>query len=139
MKDFRRLLRYVRPYLGRLVSAAVCSGFISLVFLGLLILIQPISELLFPGAEALAGAGAGVGAGAARPRPGSSGVAGLAGRAPAARAFAPSGRRGGWGPPAPSSRLFSGVCAPRGPSPRLPPLSGPPPAGGGGGGFWGSF
>ncbi|HKB07477.1 MAG TPA: ABC transporter transmembrane domain-containing protein [Candidatus Polarisedimenticolia bacterium] len=59
MKDFRRLLRYVRPYLGRLVSAAVCSGFISLVFLGLLILIQPISELLFPGAEALAGAGAG--------------------------------------------------------------------------------
>src|SRR5262245_4079033 len=59
MKDFRRLLRYVRPYLGRLLAAAVCSGFVSLVFLGLLVLIQPILELLFPGAATLAGTGAG--------------------------------------------------------------------------------
>src|SRR5262245_21374358 len=59
MNDFRRLLRYVRPYLGRLLAAAVCSGFVSLVFLGLLVLIQPILELLFPGAATLAGTAAG--------------------------------------------------------------------------------
>src|SRR5881296_80798 len=59
MKDFRRLLRYVRPYLGRLIAAAVCSVLISLVYVGLLVLIQPILELLFPGAVTLPGAAAG--------------------------------------------------------------------------------
>ena len=53
MKDFRRLLRYVRPYVGRLIAAAVCSVLVSLVYLGLLVLIQPILELLFPGATTL--------------------------------------------------------------------------------------
>jgi len=59
MKDFRRLLSYVRPYLGRLIAAAVCSAFVSLVLLGLLVLIQPILELLFPGATTLPGAAGG--------------------------------------------------------------------------------
>src|SRR2546426_10425558 len=59
MKDILRLLRYVRPYVGRLAAAAVSSALISLVYLGLLALIQPILELFFPGASTLAGAGAG--------------------------------------------------------------------------------
>src|SRR5438876_7213596 len=59
MKDILRLLRYVRPYVGRLAAAAVSSALISLVYLGLLALIQPLLELFFPGASTLAGAGAG--------------------------------------------------------------------------------
>src|SRR2546428_14056956 len=59
MKDFRRLVRYVRPYFGRLIAAAACSVFVSLVYLGLLGLIQPILELLFPGATTLPGTAAG--------------------------------------------------------------------------------
>src|SRR2546426_8507733 len=59
MKDILRLLRYVRPYVGRLAAAAVSSALISLVYLGLLALIQPILELFFPGASTLAGAGGG--------------------------------------------------------------------------------
>src|SRR5438034_2570312 len=59
MKDILRLLRYVRPYVGRLAAAAVSSALISLVYLGLLALIQPLLELFFPGASTLAGAGGG--------------------------------------------------------------------------------
>ena len=58
MNDILRLLRYVRPYVGRLVAAAVSSALISLVYLGLLALIQPLSELFFPGASTLVGPGA---------------------------------------------------------------------------------
>ena len=59
MRDILRLLRYVRPYFGRLLAAAVSSALISLVYLGLLVLIQPILELFFPGASTLTGTGAG--------------------------------------------------------------------------------
>src|SRR2546422_729214 len=59
MKDFRRLLRYVRPYLGRLIAAAVCSVLISLVYVGLLVLIRPTLERRFRGAVTLRGAAAG--------------------------------------------------------------------------------
>jgi len=59
MRDILRLLRYVRPYFGRLLAAAVSSALISLVYLGLLVLIQPILELFFPGASTLTGSGAG--------------------------------------------------------------------------------
>src|SRR5437867_11560033 len=59
MRDILRLLRYVRPYVGRLTAAAVSSALISLVYLGLLVLIQPILELFFPGASTLVGAGPG--------------------------------------------------------------------------------
>ncbi len=44
MKDLLRLLRYVRPYLGRLVAAAICAVLISLTYLGLLGLIQPLLD-----------------------------------------------------------------------------------------------
>src|SRR5206468_3946379 len=59
MRDYRRLLLYVRPYLGRLVAAVVCSLLLSVVYLGLLGLIQPLLELMFPGASTLAIAGGG--------------------------------------------------------------------------------
>ncbi len=48
MKDILRLLRYVRPYAGRLAAAVACSILISLVYLGLLGLIQPILDEVFP-------------------------------------------------------------------------------------------
>jgi subfamily B ATP-binding cassette protein MsbA len=48
MSDFRRLLRYVRPYAGRLVAAVVASVLISFVYLGLMGLIQPIVDEIFP-------------------------------------------------------------------------------------------
>ncbi len=48
MKDLSRLLRYVRPYTGKLVFAVVCSVLISLTYLGLLSLIQPIFDEVFP-------------------------------------------------------------------------------------------
>jgi subfamily B ATP-binding cassette protein MsbA len=47
MKDFLRLMRYVRPYAGRLAAAAVFSVLISFVYLGLLGLIQPIFDQFF--------------------------------------------------------------------------------------------
>ncbi|MFQ5876968.1 MAG: ABC transporter ATP-binding protein [Acidobacteriota bacterium] len=51
MNDLLRLLRYVRPYLGRLVAAALSSILISLSYLGLLSLIQPFfDEVLARGA-----------------------------------------------------------------------------------------
>ena len=48
MKDVLRLLCYVRPYAGRLAAAVACSILISLVYLGLLGLIQPILDEVFP-------------------------------------------------------------------------------------------
>ncbi|HKN47050.1 MAG TPA: ABC transporter transmembrane domain-containing protein, partial [Candidatus Polarisedimenticolia bacterium] len=48
MKDLLRLLRYVRPYTARLTAAIVCSGLISLTYLGLVSLIQPIFDEVFP-------------------------------------------------------------------------------------------
>src|SRR6267143_3303165 len=84
MKDFRRLLRYVRPYLGRLIAAAVCSVLVSLVYLGLLGLIQPILELLFPGAATLPGAAAGK----LRPFDHLKNLLGAGGTAPAGSPFA---------------------------------------------------
>jgi subfamily B ATP-binding cassette protein MsbA len=48
MKDVLRLLRYVRPYTGRLAAAVACSILISLVYLGLLGLIQPILDEVLP-------------------------------------------------------------------------------------------
>jgi subfamily B ATP-binding cassette protein MsbA len=47
MKDLARLLRYIRPYWGRLLAAILCSGFISMTYLGLLGLIQPIFDEVF--------------------------------------------------------------------------------------------
>ncbi len=47
MKDLLRLLRYVRPYIGKLTAAVVCSILISLTYLGLLSLIQPIFDEVF--------------------------------------------------------------------------------------------
>jgi subfamily B ATP-binding cassette protein MsbA len=49
MKDLLRLLRYVRPYSGRLFAAVACSVLISVTYLGLLSLIQPIFDEVFPG------------------------------------------------------------------------------------------
>jgi ATP-binding cassette, subfamily B, bacterial MsbA len=47
MKDLQRLLRYVRPYVGRLVAAALSSALISVMLLGLLSLIRPIVDQFF--------------------------------------------------------------------------------------------
>ena len=47
MKDLARLLRYVRPYVRRLAAAVVCSGLVSLAYLGLFSLIQPIFDQVF--------------------------------------------------------------------------------------------
>lgn len=47
MKDLLRLLRYVRPYIGKLMAAVACSILISLTYLGLLSLIQPIFDEVF--------------------------------------------------------------------------------------------
>src|SRR6266850_7116596 len=47
MKDLVRLLRYVRPYVKRLAAAVVCSGLVSLAYLGLFSLIQPIFDQVF--------------------------------------------------------------------------------------------
>ena len=49
MKDFLRLLRYVRPYTGRLLFAVTCSIGISLTYVGLAGLIQPIFDEVLPG------------------------------------------------------------------------------------------
>jgi subfamily B ATP-binding cassette protein MsbA len=48
MKDLLWLLRYVRPYVGRIVAAAVCAVFISLCYLGLFSLVQPILDEIRP-------------------------------------------------------------------------------------------
>src|SRR5882724_5117577 len=47
MKDLLRLLRYVRPYAVRLAAAIACSILVSLTYLGLLSLIQPIFDEVF--------------------------------------------------------------------------------------------
>ena len=46
MKDFLRLLRYVRPYTARLSAAVVCSALISFAYLGLMSLIQPVFDIV---------------------------------------------------------------------------------------------
>jgi subfamily B ATP-binding cassette protein MsbA len=51
MKDLLRLLTYVRPHLGRLVAAAVCSVLVSLTYLGMISLIQPIFDEVFARAD----------------------------------------------------------------------------------------
>jgi subfamily B ATP-binding cassette protein MsbA len=48
MRDLLRLLGYVRPYTGRLLTAVLCSVLISLTYLGLLGMIQPIFDQVFP-------------------------------------------------------------------------------------------
>ena len=48
MTDILRLLRYVRPYVGRLAAAVVCALLISVTYLGLISLIQPIFDEVFP-------------------------------------------------------------------------------------------
>jgi subfamily B ATP-binding cassette protein MsbA len=47
MRDLLRLLRYVRPYIGRLVAAVLCSILVSITYLGLLSLIQPVLDEVF--------------------------------------------------------------------------------------------
>src|SRR5437899_1637987 len=47
MKDFLRLLRYVRPYMVRLTAAMICSALIGVAYLGLMSLIQPIFDVAF--------------------------------------------------------------------------------------------
>ncbi len=44
MKDLRRLLRYTRPYLGKLAAALVCAGLSSLLILALLSLVKPLVD-----------------------------------------------------------------------------------------------
>ena len=53
MKDLLRLVRYVAPYKGRLAAAVFCSLLISLTYLGLLGLIQPILDQV-PGHQVIA-------------------------------------------------------------------------------------
>jgi ATP-binding cassette, subfamily B, bacterial MsbA len=48
MKDLLRLLSYVRPYAGRLAAAVACSLLISVTYLGLFSLIQPVFDEVFP-------------------------------------------------------------------------------------------
>jgi subfamily B ATP-binding cassette protein MsbA len=59
MKDLWWLLRYVRPYVGRIVAATVCAAFISLCYLGLFSLVQPILDEIRPdgATEAIATSG----------------------------------------------------------------------------------
>ena len=59
MKDLVWLLRYVRPYLGRIAAAAICAVFISLAYLGLFSLVQPILDEIRPdgATEAIATSG----------------------------------------------------------------------------------
>ncbi|HEU4403563.1 MAG TPA: ABC transporter transmembrane domain-containing protein [Candidatus Polarisedimenticolia bacterium] len=47
MRDLLRLLRYVRPYAGRLAAAVACSILVSICYLGLLSLVQPIFDKVF--------------------------------------------------------------------------------------------
>jgi subfamily B ATP-binding cassette protein MsbA len=49
MKDFLRLLSYVRPYKGRLALAILCSIGISITYLGLFSLLQPAFDEVLPG------------------------------------------------------------------------------------------
>jgi subfamily B ATP-binding cassette protein MsbA len=49
MTDIQRLLRYVRPYAGRLAAAVLCALLISVTYLGLLSLIRPIFDEIFAG------------------------------------------------------------------------------------------
>jgi subfamily B ATP-binding cassette protein MsbA len=58
MKDLLRLLRYVRPYIGRILVAAVSAIFLSGTFLGIFSLIQPITDGMSKGdTKAVATAG----------------------------------------------------------------------------------
>lgn len=59
MKDFLRLLGYVRPYLGRLAAAALCSILLSFTYLGLVALIQPIFDEVLTRADVQPAATAG--------------------------------------------------------------------------------
>ncbi len=57
MQDFARLLRYARPYLGKLVAALLCAAGASLMILALASLVPPlINDLLPSAAPALHGA-----------------------------------------------------------------------------------
>jgi len=56
MKDLSRLLRYARPYLGKLVAALVCAALAALTIVALASLVRPlVNDVLptAPGAEAL--------------------------------------------------------------------------------------
>jgi subfamily B ATP-binding cassette protein MsbA len=48
MKDLLRLLRYARPYLGKLVIALVCAALAAVVFLALVSLVQPLVNDVLP-------------------------------------------------------------------------------------------
>ncbi len=47
MRDLLRVLRYVRPYLGRLVAASISAVLVSICLIGLFSLIQPIFDEVF--------------------------------------------------------------------------------------------
>lgn len=47
MRDILRLLRYIRPYVGRLAVALVSAALLSVCYIGLLSLIQPIFDIVF--------------------------------------------------------------------------------------------
>ena len=59
MRDFLRLLAFVRPYLGRLVAAALCAILLSFTYLGLVALIQPIFDEVFTRSDVMPAATAG--------------------------------------------------------------------------------
>ena len=44
MRDILRLLHYIRPYLGRLVVAVLSAAMVSICYVGLISLIQPIFD-----------------------------------------------------------------------------------------------
>ncbi len=47
MRDILRLLHYIRPYLGRLVVAVLSAALVSICYVGLISLIQPIFDVVF--------------------------------------------------------------------------------------------
>ncbi|HEU5180118.1 MAG TPA: hypothetical protein VFW45_04965, partial [Candidatus Polarisedimenticolia bacterium] len=48
MQDLVRLLRYARPYLGKLVAALLCAAGASLVILALASLVPPLVNHILP-------------------------------------------------------------------------------------------
>ncbi|MGD8375993.1 MAG: hypothetical protein PVF68_07625, partial [Acidobacteriota bacterium] len=56
MNDYPRLLRYLRPYLGRFTLAVICSGLVGLLMTALTSLLIPITNQLL-GAGGAGGAG----------------------------------------------------------------------------------
>ena len=54
MQDYKRLLRYARPYLGKLVAALLCAAGASLMFLALASLVPPLINDLIPSAQVAA-------------------------------------------------------------------------------------